>query len=70
MQGIQSIVVQLQLGEVTGNVVTVNAEGVTINADTPVRQTTVNERQVRELPLVTGGESEGRSPLSVYLFGQ
>ncbi len=67
VQGTQSIVVQMQLGEVTGNVVTINAEGVTINADTPVRQTTVNERQVRELPLLTGGESDGRSPLS-FIF--
>ena len=67
VQGTQSIAVRLQLGEVTGNVVTVNAEGVSINTDTPVRQTTVNERQVRELPLLTGGESDGRSPLS-FIF--
>ena len=67
VQGIQSIVVKLQLGEVTGNVVTVNAEGVTINTDSPVRQTTVDERQVRELPLLTGGESDGRTPLS-FIF--
>ncbi len=67
VQGTQSIVVKLQLGEVTGNVVTVNAEGVTINADTPVRQTTVDERQVRELPLLTGGEADGRTPLS-FIF--
>ncbi len=67
VQGTQSIVVKLELGEVTGNVVTVNAEGVSINTDTPVRQTTVDERQVRELPLLTGGESDGRSPLS-FIF--
>lgn len=67
VQGIQSIPVKLQVGEVTGNVVTVNAEGTAINADTPVRQTTVNERQVRELPLLTGGESDGRTPLS-FIF--
>jgi hypothetical protein len=67
VQGIQSIVVKLQLGEVTGNVVTINAEGVTINADNPVRQTVIDERQVRELPLLQGGESDGRSPLA-FIF--
>ncbi len=67
VQGTQSIAVKLPVGEVTGNVVTVNAEGISINTDTPVRQTTVNERQVRELPLLTGGESDGRSPLS-FIF--
>jgi hypothetical protein len=67
VQGTQSIQVQLQLGEITGNVVTVDAEGVAINTDTPVRQTTVNERQVRELPLLTGGEADGRSPLA-FIF--
>ncbi len=67
VQGTQSVVVKLQVGEVTGNVVTVNAESVTINTDTPVRQTTINERQVRELPLLQGGESDGRSPLA-FIF--
>ncbi len=67
VQATQSIIVKLQLGEITGNVVTVNAEGVTLNADTPVRQTTVDERQVRELPLLTGGEADGRTPLS-FIF--
>ncbi|HEX8636731.1 MAG TPA: carboxypeptidase-like regulatory domain-containing protein, partial [Pyrinomonadaceae bacterium] len=67
VQGTQSIPVQLQIGEITGNVVTVDAEGVAINTDTPVRQTTVSERQVRELPLLTGGEAEGRTPLS-FIF--
>ena len=67
VQGVQSVTVKLEVGEVTGNVVTVNAEGVTLNTDTPVRQTTVDERQVRELPLITGGESDGRTPLS-FIF--
>ncbi|HXG83744.1 MAG TPA: TonB-dependent receptor, partial [Pyrinomonadaceae bacterium] len=67
VQGIQSLEIKLEIGEVTGNTVTVNAEAVSINADSPVRQTNVNERQVRELPLLTGGESEGRSPLS-FIF--
>lgn len=67
VQGTQSLDVKLEVGDVSGNVVTVNAEAVTINADTPVRQTNVDERQVRELPLLTGGETEGRTPLS-FIF--
>jgi len=67
VQATQSIAVKLELGEITGNVVTVDAEGVSINTDTPVRQSVINERQVRELPLLAGGESEGRSPLA-FIF--
>ena len=67
VQGTQSLAVKLELGEISGNVVTVNAEAVAINADSPVRQTNVNERQVRELPLLTGGEADGRTPLS-FIF--
>jgi Carboxypeptidase regulatory-like domain/TonB dependent receptor len=67
VQGVQSVTVKLEVGEVSGNVVTVNAEGVTLNSDTPVRQTTVSERQVRELPLAVGSESGGRTPLS-FIF--
>lgn len=67
VQGIQSVAVKLELGEVTGNVVQVDAEGVTLNTDTPVRQSNIDERQVRELPLLTGGESDGRSPLA-FIF--
>nr|MBA3334772.1 carboxypeptidase regulatory-like domain-containing protein [Acidobacteriota bacterium] len=67
VQGTQSVAVKLELGEVTGNVVQVDAEGVTINTDTPVRQSNIDERQVRELPLLTGGESDGRSPLA-FIF--
>ena len=55
VQGTQSLSVKLEVGVVADNVVNVEAEAVTINADTPVRQTTVSERQVRELPLLTGG---------------
>lgn len=67
VQGTQSLVVKLEIGEVSGNIVTVNAEAVTLNSDTPVRQSNVDERQVRELPLLTGGESDGRTPLS-FIF--
>lgn len=67
VQGIVSLAVKLEVGEVTGNVVNVNAEAVTINADNPVRQTTITERQVRELPLIANSEAGGRSPLS-FIF--
>lgn len=67
VQGVQSLAIKLEVGEVTGNTVTVNAEAVAINSDTPVRQTTVTERQVRELPLAVNSESGGRTPLA-FIF--
>lgn len=67
VQGTRSLEIKLEVGEVTGNVVTVNAEAVTLNADTPVRQTTVTERQVKELPLQVSAESGGRTPLA-FIF--
>lgn len=67
VQGVQSLAVKLELGEISGNVVNVDAEAVAINADNPVRQTTVSEQQVRELPLLTNSEAGGRSPLS-FIF--
>ncbi|MEO7674733.1 MAG: TonB-dependent receptor [Pyrinomonadaceae bacterium] len=67
VQGVNSLVIKLQLGEVSGNIVTVTADAVAINSDSPVRQTTVTERQVRELPLQVSSEAGGRSPLS-FIF--
>ncbi|HRH45445.1 MAG TPA: carboxypeptidase-like regulatory domain-containing protein, partial [Pyrinomonadaceae bacterium] len=67
VQGTQSLQIKLEVGEVTGNVVNVDAEAVTINTDNPVRQTTVTERQVRELPLQVSSEAGGRTPLS-FIF--
>lgn len=67
VQGIISLGVKLEIGEVGGNIVNVEAEAVSINADNPVRQTTITERQVRELPLLTSSEAGGRSPLS-FIF--
>ena len=67
VQGIQSLAVKLEIGEISGNVVNVNAEAVAINSDTPVRQTTVTERQVRELPLQVSSEAGGRTPLA-FIF--
>ncbi|MDQ4120271.1 MAG: TonB-dependent receptor [Acidobacteriota bacterium] len=58
--------IQLQIGAATTEV-TVNAEAEAINAETPVRQTNVTERQVKELPLQVGSEAGGRTPLS-FIF--
>ncbi|HEX8175770.1 MAG TPA: TonB-dependent receptor [Pyrinomonadaceae bacterium] len=58
---------QLEIGEVT-NTVTVSADAApVIQTDTPVRQTNVTERQVRELPLQVSSEAGGRTPLS-FIF--
>jgi hypothetical protein len=67
VQGVQSLNLKLEIGEITGAVVNVDAEQVVINTDTPVRQTTVTERQVRELPLAVNSESGGRTPLA-FIF--
>ena len=59
--------IQLQIGEIS-NVVTVsNDASPAIQTDTPVRQTNVTERQVKELPLQVSAESAGRTPLS-FIF--
>jgi hypothetical protein len=58
---------QLEIGDVA-NTVTISAEAApVIQTDSPVRQTNVNERQVRELPLQVSSESGGRTPLS-FIF--
>ena len=67
VQVTHSLDIQLQVGEVTGNEVIVNAESEALQADTPVRQTNVTERQVKELPLGVSSESGGRTPLS-FIF--
>jgi hypothetical protein len=58
---------KLEIGEVT-NTVTVSGESApAIQTETAVRQTNINERQVRELPLQVSSESAGRTPLS-FIF--
>lgn len=59
--------IPLQIGAVTGAEVTINAEAEALNADTPVRQTNVTERQVKELPLLVTSEAGGRTPLA-FIF--
>ena len=66
VQVTHSLNFSLEIGAIT-NEVTVNAEGQALQADTPVRQTNVTERQVRELPLLVGAESGGRTPLA-FIF--
>ncbi|HEV2800772.1 MAG TPA: TonB-dependent receptor [Pyrinomonadaceae bacterium] len=57
----------LELGAIA-DVVTVTAESApTIQTDTPVRQSNVSERQVRELPLLVNSEAGGRTPLA-FIF--
>src|SRR5215207_1403605 len=56
--------IQLQVGVVTIVVVIANDASPAIQTDTPVRQTNVSERQVKELPLQVSAESAGRTPLS------
>lgn len=58
--------VQLEVGEV-GETVTVSTDTNVLQTETPVQQTNITERQVRELPLQIGGEVAGRSPLS-FIF--
>ncbi len=68
VQVTHSLDFKLEVGAVT-DVVTVTADAATtaIQTDTPVRQTNVNERQVRELPLQVSSETAGRSPLA-FIF--
>ncbi|HVF51726.1 MAG TPA: carboxypeptidase-like regulatory domain-containing protein [Pyrinomonadaceae bacterium] len=59
--------VKLEIGAVS-DVVTVTSEASpVIQTESPVRQTNVNERQVKELPLIVSSEFAGRTPLS-FIF--
>lgn len=66
VQVTHTVNVQLQVGVGTSEV-TVQAQGETLQTDTPVRQTNVTERQVKELPLLVSAESGGRTPLA-FIF--
>jgi hypothetical protein len=59
---------KLEIGEISTVVTITNNEAAVLQTDTPVRQTNVTERQVRELPLLVSSEFAGRTPLSfIYL---
>lgn len=67
VQVTHSLNITVQVGAVTNEVI-VEADAQALQADTPVRQTNVTERQVRELPLLVSAESGGgRTPLS-FIF--
>ncbi|HZN06319.1 MAG TPA: carboxypeptidase-like regulatory domain-containing protein, partial [Pyrinomonadaceae bacterium] len=59
---------KLEIGEISSVVTVSNDEAPVLQTETPVRQTNVSERQVRELPLLVSSEFAGRTPLSfIYL---
>ncbi|MFL6227402.1 MAG: carboxypeptidase regulatory-like domain-containing protein [Pyrinomonadaceae bacterium] len=67
VQVTRTVNVKLEIGAV-GESVTVSADSApVIQTETSVRQTNVNERQVRELPLQVSAEFSGRTPLS-FIF--
>jgi Carboxypeptidase regulatory-like domain/TonB dependent receptor-like, beta-barrel len=67
VQVTRTVDVKLEIGVVT-DVVTVSSDSApVIQTDSPVRQTNVTERQVRELPLQVSVENAGRTPLS-FIF--
>src|SRR5256885_4263189 len=59
---------KLEIGEISSVVTISNDEAPVLQTETPVRQTNVTERQVKELPLLVSSEFSGRTPLSfIYL---
>jgi len=58
--------INLEVGNV-GESVIVTSDSQTLQTESPVQQTNVTEKQVRELPLQIGSETAGRSPLS-FIF--
>ena len=59
--------VSLEIGNV-GETVLVTTDSQVLQTESPVQQTNITEKQVRELPLQLGSETAGRSPLSfIYL---
>jgi hypothetical protein len=58
--------INLEIGTV-GESVLVTTDSQVLQTESPVQQTNVTEKQVRELPLQLGSETAGRSPLS-FIF--
>ncbi|HEX8492088.1 MAG TPA: TonB-dependent receptor [Pyrinomonadaceae bacterium] len=67
VQVTRTVDVKLEIGVITDVVTVTNEAAPVIQTDSPVRQTNVTERQVRELPLQVSVESAGRTPLS-FIF--
>jgi hypothetical protein len=67
VQVTHSLDFKLEVGAIT-DVVTITSDAAgALQTDTPVRQSNVTERQIKELPLVVGSEFAGRTPLS-FIF--
>src|SRR5690242_570068 len=59
---------KLEIGEISSVVTITNDEAPVLQTETPVRQTNVTERQVKEMPLLVSSEFAGSTPLSfIYL---
>jgi hypothetical protein len=67
VQVTHSLDFKLEIGAVADVVTITSEQQAAIQTDTPTRQTNVNERQVKELPLQVGSEFSGRTPLS-FIF--
>ncbi|HEX6648598.1 MAG TPA: carboxypeptidase-like regulatory domain-containing protein, partial [Pyrinomonadaceae bacterium] len=68
VQVIRTLDFKLEVGEISSVVTISNEEAPVLQTETPVRQTNVSERQVKELPLLVSSEFAGRTPLSfIYL---
>lgn len=59
--------ITLEVGVANETVVVSSDDTTVIQADSAVRQSSISERQVRELPLAVNSEAGGRSPLS-FIF--
>ncbi len=67
VQVTHSLDFKLEIGAVADVVTVTSEQQAAIQTDTAVRQTNVNERQVKELPLQVSSEFSGRTPLS-FIF--
>jgi len=67
VQVTHSLDFSLEVGAVADVVTVTSEQAAVLQTDTPARQTNVNERQVKELPLQVSAEFSGRTPLS-FIF--
>ena len=67
VQVTRSLDFTLEVGAVADVITITSEQAPVIQTDTPVRQTNVTERQVKELPLQVSAETAGRTPLS-FIF--
>ena len=67
VQVTHSIDLELEVGAVSDVVTVTGDSAAALQADNPVRQSNVTERQIKELPLQVSSEFGGRTPLS-FIF--